>query len=116
MNNYITIKDIRLFAKSIRKNAVMVFPKSYHDQIDNLISVVQTENLAKKYIEPGYDNKFLITEYDYNNLSNEIKKWIYNSSLSQAASSGEIECSWDDNSNNMFFWHQESQETFNIVE
>jgi hypothetical protein len=115
MTNYIKIKNVTLFAKSIRKNAVMVFPKSYSDQIDNLISIDQTEKLIQKYIEPGYNNEFLITEYSYYDLASELKKWIYNRSLSQVASNGHIECSWDDDTDNMIFWDLKSQETFNIA-
>lgn len=115
MTNYIKIKNLNLFVNSVRKNAAMVFPKSYFDQIDNLISINQTEKLIQKYIEPGYNNEFLITEYNYYHLTDELKKWIYNSSLGIVASSGKIECAWDDDSNEMFFWHPESNETFNIA-
>ena len=115
MSNYLTIKNIKLFAKSIRKNVVMIFPRSYYSQVDRLISLAQTENLVRKYIEPGYNDEFIISEYSYDDLCSEIKKWIYNSSLSQVASSGKIECAWDDDSNEMFFWHPESNETFNTI-
>lgn len=115
MSNFIKIKSIELFAKSIRKNIAMAFPKSYSDQIDKLISVDQTENLIRKYVEPGYNNQFIISTDEYNYLCFEIKKWIYNSSLSQVASSGKIECAWDDDSNEMIFWHPESNETFNTI-
>lgn len=93
----------------------MVFPQAYFDQIDNLISVEQTYNLALKYLEPGYDNEFIISQDNYDLLCNEIKKWIYNRSLSMVASSGEIECIWDDDANEMLFWDPESNETFNTV-
>jgi hypothetical protein len=115
MTNYIKIKNIKLFAKSVRKNAAMVFPKSYSDQIDNLISVDQTEKLIQKYIEPGYNDEFLITEYSYYELANELKKWLYNRSLSRVASSGDIECSWNNDINDMTFWHPESNQTFNTI-
>lgn len=115
MNNYIKIRNLKLFTKSIRKNVVMVFPRKYYYQIDNLISLSQTEQLVRKYIEPGYNDEFIISEYSYDDLCSEIRKWIYNSSLSQVASSGKIECAWDDDSNEMFFWHPDSNETFNIA-
>jgi hypothetical protein len=115
MTNYIKIRNLKLFTKSIRKNMVMVFPRSYHNQIDNLISLAQAENLVRKYIEPGYNDEFIISEYNYNHLCTEIKKWIYNSSWSQEASSGKIECAWDDDSNEMVFWHPESNEKFNTI-
>lgn len=115
MSNYLTIKNINLFAKSIRKNVIMVFPRSYHHQVDNLISLVQTENLVRQYIEPGYNDEFILSDENYDLLCDETKKWIYNSSLSLVASSGKIECAWDDQFNEMFFWHPESNETFNIA-
>jgi len=115
MSNYLKIRNLKFFTKSIRKNTVMIFPRSYHTNIDNLISLSQTENLVRKYIEPSYNDEFIISEDNYELLCNEIKKWIYNSSLSQVASSGIIDCAWDDSSNEMFFWHPESNETFNIA-
>ena len=114
MSNYLTIKNIKLFTKSIRKNMVMIFPRSYHHQVDNLISLSQTEKLVRQYIEPAYNDEFILNDENYDLLCNEIKRWIYNSSLGLAASSGTIECAWDDQSNEMFFWHLESNETFNI--
>jgi hypothetical protein len=115
MNNYIKIRNLKLFTKSIRKNVVMVFPRKYSYQIDNLISLSQAEQLVRKYIEPGYNDEFILSDENYDMLCDEIKKWIYNSSLGLAASSGTIECAWDDESNEMFFWHLESNETFNIA-
>ena len=115
MTNYIKIRNLKLFTKSIRKNMVMVFPKAYFRHIDNLISLYQTENLVRNHIEPGYNDEFIISEENYHLLCDEIKKWIYNSSLSLVALSGKIECAWDDDSNEMFFWHPESNETFNIA-
>ena len=104
MSNYIKIRNLKLFTKSIRKNVVWVFPREYYYQIDNLISLSQTENLVRKYIEPGYNDEFIISEENYHLLCDEIKKWIYNSSLSLVSSSGTIECAWDDESNEMVFW------------
>ncbi len=115
MSNYIKIRNLKLFTKSIRKNVVMVFPRKYSYQIDNLISLSQTENLVRQYIEPGYNDEFILSDENYDLLCDKIKKWIYNSSLSLVASSGTIECAWDDQSNEMFFWHPESNETFNIA-
>jgi len=115
MTNYIKIRNLKLFTKSIRKNVVMVFPRSYYYHIDTLISLYQTEQLVTKYIEPGYNDEFILSDENYGLLCDEIKKWIYNSSLSLVASSGTIECAWDDQSNEMFFWHPESNETFNIA-
>jgi hypothetical protein len=115
MTNYIKIRNLKLFTKSIRKNVVLVFPKKYYYQVDDLISLSQTENLVRQYIEPGYNDEFILSDENYNLLCDTIKKWIYNSSLSLVASSGTIECAWDDQSNEMFFWHPESNETFNIA-
>ena len=93
----------------------MVFPREYYYQVDNLISLSQTEKLVRQYIEPGYNDEFILSEDNYDLLCDELKKWIYNSSLSAVASSGIIDCAWDDQSNEMFFWHPESNETFNIA-
>ena len=93
----------------------MVFPKTYQSNVESFISLFQTEQLVRKYIEPGYNDEFVLSDDNYDLLCDEIKKWIYNSSLSLVASSGKIECAWDDESNEMFFWHPESNETFNIA-
>jgi len=115
MSNYIKIRNLKLFTKSIRKNVAMVFPRKYYYEVDSLISLSQTEQLVRKYIEPGYNDEFVLSDENYDLLCDEIKKWIYNSSLSLVASSGKIECAWDDESDEMIFWHPESNETFNIV-
>jgi len=115
MSNYLHIRNIKLFTKSIRKNVIMIFPRSYHLQADRLISLEQTERLVREYIEPGYNDEFIISGENHDILCDKIKKQIYNTSLSQVASSGKIECAWDDDSNEMIFWHPESNETFNIA-
>lgn len=115
MSNYIKIRNLKLFSKSIRKNVVMVFPRRYYYEVDNFLSLSQTEQLVRKYIEPGYNDEFVLSDDNYDLLCDELKKWIYNSSLSLVASSGKIECAWDDESDEMIFWHPESNETFNIV-
>jgi hypothetical protein len=115
MSNYIKIRNLNLFVKSVRKNIVMIFPRQYYYEVDNLISLKQTESIVRKYIEPSYNDEFILSEDNYELLCNEIKKWIYNRSLSMVASSGEIECSWDDDSNEMIFWDPKSKETFNTI-
>jgi hypothetical protein len=115
MSNYIKIRNIKLFTKSVRKNVVMIFPRSYYYLVDAFISLDQAESLVRKYIEPSYNDDFIISEDNYEILCNEIKIWIYNSSLSQAASSGKIECSWDEDINEMVFWHPESKEIFSSI-
>lgn len=115
MSNYLKIRNTKFFAKSIRKNVAMIFPESYSDQLDSLISINQTEILAKKYIEPAYNDDFIISDRNYDMLFDEVKKWIYNRSLSQLASSDNIECAWDDDSNEMIFWDPKSNHTFNII-
>jgi hypothetical protein len=115
MTDYYKIKNINLFSKSIRKNVALCFPDSYSTQIDELISVGQTENLVKQYSEISSNDEFLVSENNYNLIFDNIKAWIYNRSLSKLASSGEIECAWDSESNEMIFWHNESLATFNIA-
>jgi hypothetical protein len=115
MTDYYKIKNINLFSKSIRKNVSLCFPDSYSTQIDQLISVGQTENLVRQYSEISSNDEFLVSEDNYNLIFDNIKAWIYNRSLSKLASSGEIECAWDSESDEMIFWHPESNETFNIV-
>ena len=115
MSNYIKVRNLNLFTKSVRKNVVMIFPRQYYYEVDSLISLKQTESIVREYIEPSYNDEFIISEDNYELLCNEIKKWIYNRSLSQVASSGKIECAWDDNSNEMIFWDPKSKETFNTI-
>lgn len=115
MNNHIEIRNLKLFSKSVRKNTVMIFPRSYFYNIESLLSLKQTEQLVRKYIEPGDNDQFIITEDNYSLLCCEIKKFIYNRSLSMLASYNTLECSWDDKSNEMIFWNSESKDTFNII-
>jgi hypothetical protein len=115
MTEYYKVKNIKLFAKSIRKNVAFCFPKSYSAQIDELISVGQTENLIRQYAEISSNDEFLVSEDNYNLIFDNIKAWLYNSSLSKLASSGEIECAWDDEINEMIFWHIKSSEEFHIA-
>ena len=115
MTNFLKIKNTRLFAESIRKNVAMIFPRSYYSNIDSLISVDQTEILVQKYLEPAYEDGFIINEKNYAYLFTEIKKWIYNRSLSKVASSGKIECAWDEKNNEMVFWDPKSKHIFNII-
>jgi hypothetical protein len=104
MESY-SIIDLEGYAKSMRDGAASSFEKDYTENLDDFISITQVINMIKKN-NLGLDEEgnYLINEEIFDDMFNEIRDWLYGVGLAKLAAKGFVDCSWDDESNEMVFW------------
>lgn len=104
MESY-SIIDLEGYAKSMRDGAASSFEKDYTENLDEFISVGQVINMIKKN-NLGLDEEgnYLINEQIFDDVFNDIRDWLYGVGLAKLASKGFVDCSWDEESNEMVFW------------
>ncbi len=104
MENY-SIIDLEGYAKAMRDGAASSFEKDYTENLDEFISIGQVINLIKKN-NLGLDEEgnYLINEQIFDDVFNDIRNWLYEVGLCKLAAKGFVDCSWDDDSNEMVFW------------
>jgi hypothetical protein len=104
MDSY-SIIDLEGYAKSMRDGAASSFEKDYTENLDDFISIGQVINMIKKN-NLGLDEEgnYLINEEIFDIMFNEIRDWLYGVGLAKLAAKGFVDCSWDDESNEMVFW------------
>jgi hypothetical protein len=89
-------------AKNISEN-------SDEDNLDDYISVDQMIGLVKTNCL-GYDDNdhVLLDEKANQKIFEEATTWIHNFGLAKLAAQDLVECAWDDELNEMVFWHKET--------
>jgi hypothetical protein len=104
MESY-SIIDLEGYAKAMRDGAASSFEKDYTENLDEFISIGQVINLIKKN-NLGLDEEgnYLINEQIFDDVFNDIRNWLYEVGLCKLAAKGFVDCSWDDESNEMVFW------------
>jgi hypothetical protein len=104
MENY-SIIDLEGYAKAMRDGAASSFEKDYTENLDEFISIGQVINMIKKN-NLGLDEEgnYLINEQIFDDVFNDIRDWLYGVGLAKLASKGFVDCSWDEESNEMVFW------------
>ena len=104
MESY-SIMDLEGYAKAVRDSAASSFEKDYTENLDEFISITQVINMVKEH-NLGLDDQgnFLINHDVFDDVFNHIRDWIYGVGLSKLASQGFVDCSWDDEANEMVFW------------
>jgi hypothetical protein len=104
MESYSVI-DLEGYAKAMRDGAASSFEKDYTENLDEFISIGQVINMIKKN-NLGLDEEgnYLINEQIFDDVFNDIRDWLYEVGLCKLAAKGFVDCSWDDESNEMVFW------------
>jgi hypothetical protein len=82
---------------------------SSEDNLNNYISIDQMIGLVKSNCI-GYDdnNNVLLNEEKNQQIFEEAATWIHNVGLAMLAAQDLVECAWDDELNEMVFWHREA--------
>lgn len=82
---------------------------SVNDNLDDYISLDQMVGLVRKNCL-GFDtqNNPVLNEQTNEKIFEEATVWIHNVGLAKLAANDLIECAWDDESNEMIFWHKET--------
>lgn len=104
MESY-SIIDLEGYAKAMRDGAASSFEKDYTENLDDFITITQVINMIKKN-NLGLDNEgnYVINEEIFDDVFNDIRDWLYGVGLAKLASKGYVDCSWDDEANEMVFW------------
>lgn len=88
-------------AESISENSV-------NDNLDDYISLQQMIGIVKSHCIGYDDNDHILLNEDSNQkIFEDASTWIHNVGLAKLASLDIVECAWDNNLNEMVFWHKE---------
>jgi hypothetical protein len=104
MENY-SIIDLEGYAKAMRDGAASSFEKDYTENLDEFITIPQVINMIKtNNLGLDEDGNYLINQDIFDDVFNNIRNWLYEVGLCKLAAKGFVDCSWDDESNEMVFW------------
>jgi hypothetical protein len=104
------ITDIDGYVSQMRIAAAnSISENSDQDDLDQYISLGQMKNLLKEYCL-GVDDKDrpLLNEDANEKIYEETAVWIHSVGLAKLAAKDIVECAWDEQSNEMVFWHKET--------
>lgn len=111
MNNEVyAITNINGYVSQMRDAAASsISENSSEDNLDEYISIDQMIGLVKIHCI-GYDDQDnpLLNEETNQKIFEEAATWIHNVGLAKLAALDIVECAWDDELNEMVFWHKES--------
>lgn len=103
------ITNIEGYVSQMREAAAeSISENSDQDNLDNYISIGQIIELVKSHCL-GFDdaNRPLLNEKQNEIIFNETATIIHNVGLAKLAAKDIVECAWDDELNEMVFWHKE---------
>lgn len=97
---------MRSFAATSLAEEYLGEPREYEDEeLESLITLNQVESIVEENsIERTKDDKYIINEDIFDNIFDDVRNQLYQSTMSQLASKGYIECAWDDKEDKMIFW------------
>jgi hypothetical protein len=102
------IKHINKFAKSLGK---MVAKDAGFSQkeLQSYISVTNIKNLIKEHCVADKKGNLFIDEDQTSEVCNEIFGWLAGVDLAKLAAEDELDCYWDNKSNEMVFKKKEKK-------
>lgn len=103
------ITNIEGYVTQMREAAAAnISENSNQDNLNDYISIDQMIGLVKNHCI-GYDdqNHPLLNEENNQKIFEETTTWIHNVGLAKLAAQDLVECAWDDELNEMVFWHKE---------
>lgn len=104
------ITDINGYVSQMREVAAQsISENTESDNLDHYISIGQMIGLVKTHCL-GYDDEHrpLLNESANEAIFSETSTMIHNVGLAKLAGKNLIECAWDDELNEMVFWHKET--------
>jgi hypothetical protein len=104
------ITDINGYVSQMREAAAKsISEHSHQDNLDDYISIGQMIGLVESYCL-GFDanNRPLLNEKQNEIIFHETATMIHNTGLAKLAARDIVECAWDDELNEMVFWHKET--------
>jgi len=104
------ITDLNGYTLQIREAAANNLTENgaSNDDLDSYISIGQMINLVKnKCLGLDDNSRPMLNETINRQIFEEVSVWIHNVGLAKLAAQDLVECAWDDEINEMVFWHKE---------
>jgi len=104
------ITDLNGYTLQIREAAANNLTENgaSNDDLDSYISIGQMINLVKnKCLGLDDNSRPMLNETVNRQIFEEVSVWIHNVGLAKLAAQDLVECAWDDEINEMVFWHKE---------
>lgn len=107
-----SITDLENYAIYLRDSAASSLAENHNENLDEFISIKQVINLIKKRsIGTDDEGNLLINSDVFDDTFDDIRVWIYGVGLAKLSGKNIIECAWDNDLNQMIFWHSENKNT-----
>ena len=109
MSEVYAITNLEGYAAQMRDAAAKSLSENHNDNLDDYISINQIVNLVKNECV-GFDDEDrpLLDEDTNEKIFENTAVWIHNVGLAKLAAQDLVECAWDDELNEMVFWHKET--------
>ena len=105
MEKLYAIMNLERYALYMRRVAAKSFSESCEENLDDYITVKQTERIiAEHSMGKDDEGRHLVDADAHERLFESIKTRIYNSGLAKLAAKEILECAWDEEKNKMVFW------------
>ncbi len=97
---------MRSFAATSLADEYLGEPREYEDQeLNSLMTLNQVESIvSENSVEQTKDGKYIINEDIFDKIFDDVRNQLYQSTMSQLAAKGYIECAWDNEEDQMIFW------------
>jgi hypothetical protein len=104
------ITDIDGYIYQMREVAANnISENSNEENLDDYISLGQMKNLLKEHCLGLDDNdRPLLNEKTNEKIFEETSIWIHSVGLAKLAAKDILECAWDNELNEMVFWHKDT--------
>jgi hypothetical protein len=104
------ITNIDGYISQMREAAAnSISENSSNDNLDHYISLNQMIGLVQSNCLGFDENQHpLLNEESNQKIFEETTTWIHNVGLAKLAAKDLVECAWDDELNEMVFWHKET--------
>lgn len=105
MSEVYAITNLEGYADEMRSCAAKHICETYDDDLNEYISIGQMINLVKEHCL-GFDeeNRPMLDEITNSQIFEQTCVWIHNIGLARLAAKDLIQCAWDNNSDEMVFW------------
>jgi hypothetical protein len=105
MSEIYVIMNLERYAEYERKKAANSISKDTDENLNDFVSINQVCAMIKD-VSVGKDekNRYLLDQQGREDLGEAIHTRLHNVALAKLASSGRLECAWDEKADQMVFW------------
>lgn len=114
----LAITDLNEFAHLIRSTAATSLAEEYvgeskqytDEDLESIITLKQVLSIIdENAIGIDERSRYIISDIIFEDMFDEIRNQIYQSTMAQLAAKGYVECAWDDEQDKMIFWVAEKK-------